>query len=67
MEFHVFRRFGTQIVFNDVFQETEEGYTHLNQKMRFEHVNKLIENFVFNQAVQTQRTLLASLKVRLEK
>jgi hypothetical protein len=67
LEIHVFRRFGTRIVFGYILQETEEGYTHLNQGVRFEHVNKLVENFVFNQAIQTQRTLLASLKARLEK
>jgi len=67
LEFHVFRKPGIQIVFHYVFQETEEGQTHLNQKVRFERVSKLIENYVFNQAIQTQRALLANLKVRLEK
>jgi hypothetical protein len=67
MEFHLFSRPGVQIVFHYVFQETEEGQTHINQKVRFEKVNRLIENFVFNQAIQTQRALLANLKVRLEK
>lgn len=67
LEFHVFRKPGMQVVFHYVFQETEEGGTHLNQKVRFEKLNKLIENYGFNQAIQTQRALLANLKVRLEK
>ena len=67
LEFHIFRKPGIQIVFHYVFQEMEEGGTHLNQKVRFERVNKLIENYAFNQAIQTQRALLANLKVRLEK
>lgn len=67
MEFHIFRRPGIQVVYHYVFQEMEEGGTHLNQKVRFERVNKLIENYVFNRSIQTQRALLANLKVRLEK
>jgi hypothetical protein len=67
LEFHIFRKPGMQVVFHYVFQEMEEGGTHLNQKVRFEKVNKLIENYAFNQSIQTQRALLANLKVRLEK
>jgi hypothetical protein len=66
LEFHVFSRPEIQIVFHYLFQETEEGHTHLIQKVRFERVNKLLESIVFNQAIQTQRALLANLKVRLE-
>lgn len=66
LEFHVFSRPGIQIVFQYLFQETEEGQTHLIQKVRFERVSKLLESIVFNQASQTQRALLANLKVRLE-
>lgn len=67
LEFHVFSKPGIQLVFQYLFQETEEGQTHLVQRVRFERVNKLLENLVFNQAIQTQRALLANLKVRLEK
>lgn len=66
LEFHVFSRPNIQLCFQYLFQESEEGRTHLIQKVRFERVNKLLENFVFNQAIQTQRSLLANLKVRLE-
>lgn len=67
MEFYVFSKPGVNIVYHYFFQETEEGRTHLIQKVRFEKVNKLLENIIFNQATKTQRTLLANLKVRLEK
>lgn len=67
LEFHVFRRPGTQIVFHYFFQESEEGRTHLIQKFRFEQVNRLFENVVFGQAIQSQRAFLTNLKVRLEK
>jgi hypothetical protein len=66
LEFHVFSKPGIQIVFHYFFQRTEEGYTHLIQKVRFEKVNKLMESLIFNQSIQTQRALLANLKVRLE-
>ena len=66
LEFHLFSQPGIQIVFHYLVQETEEGRTHLIQKVRFQQVSKLFENFVFNQAIQTQRALLANLKVRLE-
>lgn len=66
MEFHLFSKPDIQLVFHYLFQETEEGRTHLIQKVRFERVNKLLESVVFKQASQTQRALLANLKVRLE-
>ena len=67
LEISVFSQPNTQIVYHYLFQESEEGRTHLVQKVRFEKVNKLLENFVFDRAIQTQRALLANLKVRLEK
>ena len=67
LEFHVFRKPDTQIVYHYQFQESEEGRTHLTQKFRFEKVSRLLENRVFEQANQTQRALLTNLKVRLEK
>ncbi len=66
LEFHVFRKPGIQVVFHYIFQEVDNGRTHLIQKVRFERVSKLFENFIFNQAIQTQRAVLANLKVRLE-
>jgi hypothetical protein len=67
LEFHVFRKPGITVVYQYLFQESEEGRTHLIQKVRFERVSKLLENLVFNQAIQAQRALLTNLKVRLEK
>ena len=67
LELHVFSRPGIHLVLQYFFQKTEEDHTHLIQKLRFERVNKLLESTVFNQVNQTQRALLANLKVRLEK
>ncbi len=67
LEISVFSKPNTQVVYHYLFQESEEGRTHLVQKVSFEKVNKLLENFVFDHAIQTQRALLANLKVRLEK
>ena len=66
LEMRIFSKPGVQIVFQYLFQQTEEGHTHLIQKVRFEKVNFLLEGFVFNQSIQTQRALLTNLKVRLE-
>jgi hypothetical protein len=66
LEFHVFGRANTKIVFRYLLQETEEGRIHLIQKVSFEQVNKILENFVFEQALRAQRAFLANLKVRLE-
>src|ERR1044071_9237655 len=52
LEFHVFRKPGITVVYQYLFQESEEGRTHLIQKVRFERVSKLLENLVFNQAIQ---------------
>jgi hypothetical protein len=68
MELHVYRNFGTHIVFRYFFNESDEGNrTHLIQRVSFEKLNKLIENHEFNQAIRGQRALLTNLKVRLEK
>lgn len=67
LEFHVFRKPNIQIVFHFFFNESEDGRTHLIQRVRFEKVNKLFENLVFEQAIRSQRAFLTSLKVRLEK
>ncbi len=67
LEIHVFSKPDAQIIYHYLFQESEEGRTHLIQKVRFEKVNKLLESFVFDQAIQTQRAFLTNLKVRLEK
>jgi hypothetical protein len=67
LEFHMFQRKNTQIVFRYIFQESEEWRTHLIQRVRFEKVNKLLENRVFHEAITSQRALLTNLKIRLEK
>ena len=67
LELHVFSRPGIHVVFEFQFQEMEEGHTHLTQTLRFEKVNRLFKAIVLRQANQTQRALLANLKVRLEK
>ena len=66
LEFHVFQKNNTHIVFHYLFQESEEWRTHLIQRVRFERVNKLFENRVFHEAITTQRALLTNLKIRLE-
>ena len=67
LEHHVFRKADTQIVYHYLFQESEEGRTHLTQKFRFEKVSRLLEGRIFEQANHSQRALLTNLKVRLEK
>jgi len=67
LEVHVFQRKNTQIVFHYLFQESEAWRTHLVQRVRFERVNKLFENRIFNEAINTQRAVLTNLKIRLEK
>lgn len=67
LEFHVFSRPNIKIVFRYFFNEDDENRTHLIQRVDFEQVNKLMENFVFEQAIKSQRALLTNLKVRLEK
>lgn len=67
LELHLYRKPGIKIVYKFEFRHNEEERTHLIQKANFEQVSKLIENFVFNQAIKSQRALLTNLKVRLEK
>ena len=67
LEFHMFQKKNIQIIFQYLFQESEEWRTHLIQRVRFEKVSKLLENRVFNEAIATQRALLTNLKIRLEK
>lgn len=67
LEWHVFSRPGNHFVFEFQLQEMEEGHTHLIQTLRFEQVNQFFQSIVLSQANQTQRALLANLKVRLEK
>ena len=67
LEIHVFQKKNTQIVFDYLFQENEEWRTHLIQRVRFEKVNKLLDNRIFHEAITTQRALLTNLKIRLEK
>lgn len=67
LEYHVFAKPGIQLIFRYTLQETDEGRTHLVQKVSFEKVNRLFENIVFNHAIKNQRAMLANLKVRLEK
>ena len=67
LEIHVFRNSSTQIVFHFLFQDSEEGRTHLTQRFRLEKVGPMQGNRVFDQAVKTQRAFLTNLKVRLEK
>jgi hypothetical protein len=67
LEFHIFRNSNNQIVLHFLFQESEEGRTHLTQRFRFEKVSRLFENLIFDQTLKAQRAFLTNLKVRLEK
>jgi hypothetical protein len=68
LELHMFRSFGTNIVYRYFFNESDNGNrTHLIQRVSFVKVNRILENYVFNQAIHAQRALLTNLKVRLEK
>jgi len=67
LEFRVYRKPGIKIVYKYEFRQGGEGRTRLTLKVNFERVNKLLENFVFDQASKAQRALLTNLKVRLEK
>ena len=66
LEFHVFSKPNVNVIYHYFFHATEEGGTHLIQKVRFEQVNKLLETLVFDEAIKSQRAMLANLKVRLE-
>ena len=67
LEIRVYVKPGIRIVYKYEFREDEEKRTHLIQKVSFEQLSKLLENFVFNRAIRTQRAVLTNLKVRLEK
>lgn len=67
LEFHVFRKPNIQIVFHSLLKDSDDGRTHLNQKVRFERAGKLLENFVFDETIKAQRAFFTNLKVRLEK
>ena len=67
LEFHVFSKPNIKIVFRYFFNEDEGKRTHLIQRVNFESVGRVLENFVFNHALNAQRAFLTNLKVRLEK
>ena len=67
LEFHVFSKPNIKIVFKYAFVQHNDLRTHITQTILFEQVSKLLEDFVFDQAVKAQRALLTNLKVRLEK
>lgn len=67
LEFHVFSKPNIKIVFKYAFVQYNDLRTHITQTILFEQVSKLLEDFVFDQAVKAQRALLTNLKVRLEK
>jgi len=67
MEFHVFSKPNINIIFRYFFNEDDENRTHLIQRVTFEKVGKILENFVFDHALTAQRAFLTNLKVRLEK
>ena len=67
MEFHVFGKPNIKIIFRYFFNEDDEKRTHVIQRVTFEKVGKLLENFVFEHALTAQRGFLTNLKVRIEK
>jgi len=67
LEFHVFSKPNIKIVFKYALVQSNDLRTHITQTINFERVSKLLEGFVFDQAVKAQRALLTNLKVRLEK
>ncbi|MEP7136516.1 MAG: hypothetical protein ABI904_16425 [Chloroflexota bacterium] len=67
LEFHVYSKPNIKIVFQYKFIQSNDQRTHLTQTINFERVPRLVEGFVFDQAVKAQRALLTNLKVRLEK
>jgi len=66
-EFHASSKPGIEIVFQYRFQQDNDGHTHVTQTICIERAPKLLEGFVFDQAIKAQRALLSNLKVRLEK
>jgi hypothetical protein len=67
LEFHVYSKPNIKIVFKYEFVQYNDLSTHITQTINFEQVSKLLEGFVFDQAVKAQRALFTNLKVRLEK
>ena len=67
LEFHVFSKPNIKIIFKYALVQSNDLRTHITQTINFEQVSKLLEGFVFDQAVKAQRALLTNLKVRLEK
>lgn len=67
LEFHVFSKPNIKIVFKYAFVQYNDLMTHITQTILFDQVSKILEGFVFNQAVKAQRALLTNLKARLEK
>jgi hypothetical protein len=67
IEFHTFSKPNIQIIFRYFFNEDDEKRTHLIQRVSFEKVGKILENFIFDHALTAQRAFLANLKVRIEK
>lgn len=67
LELHVFSKPDIKIVFKYPLVQYNDLRTHITQTINFEQVSKLLEGFVFDQAVKAQRALLTKLKVRLEK
>jgi hypothetical protein len=67
LEFLVYSKPGIEIIFKYAFRQSNDHRTQITQTVQFLKVNKLLENFVADQAKQAQRALLSNLKVRLEK
>lgn len=67
LEFHVFSKPNIQIIFKYGLVQYNDLRTHITQTINFVQVHKVLEGFVFDQAVKAQRALLTNLKVRLEK
>jgi hypothetical protein len=67
MEFYVYSKPNIEIVFKYQFKKSNDNRTQITQTVHFVKVNKILENFVVDQAKQAQRALLSNLKVRLEK
>ena len=69
LEIRMYRKPGIVLAYQFEFRsiKDEEEMTHLVQKIQYEKGAKILENFVFEQAVKAQRALLTNLKVRLEK
>jgi hypothetical protein len=53
------------IVFKYALVQYNGLRTHITQTINFERVSKLLEDYVFDQAVKDQRALLTNLKVRV--